>query len=54
MAQEKKSCSYVGQRYADGSEVCGEEIGFGNCWVCADGELEYTPHMLTANYPERL
>lgn len=54
MGCDTSYCSFVGQCYADGMEVCGEEITFGNCWVCDGGELEYKPTLLTENYPERL
>lgn len=54
MAVESNSCSFHGQRYPDGMEICDDEMSFGNCWVCAGGELEYQPHFITANYPERL
>lgn len=54
MAAENQSCSFQGQRYSSGVEICGDEISFGNCWVCEEGELEYRPHFVTANYPERL
>ena len=54
MECERKSCSFAGQCYTEGSEVCGGEIDFGNCWVCVDGNLEYKPRLITPNYPERL
>lgn len=54
MESESKCCSFVGRCYADGSEVCGNEVGFGNCWVCVGGEMEYRPYTISANYPERL
>ena len=54
MACESNHCSFAGQCYSDGAEICGEEISFGNCWVCAGGQLEYRPYLITENYPERL
>jgi hypothetical protein len=54
MAGETMSCSIFGQRYSDGSEICTDELGYANCWVCSGGELEYRPYQLTENYPERL
>ena len=54
MACETNYCSFGGNCYSEGSEICGEELGFANCWVCVGGELEYSPRLLTPNYPERL
>ncbi len=54
MECDAKYCSFEGNCYSDGSEMCGGEIGFANCWVCVNGALEYRPRFLTENYPERL
>lgn len=54
MKCESSSCSFAGNCYSEGSEVCSGETSFGNCWVCRGGELEYSPRMITQNYPERL
>jgi hypothetical protein len=54
MKCDERSCSFEGNCYSEGSEVCGAEIDFGHCWVCKGGELEYSPRLVSRNYPERL
>ncbi|MFZ2445384.1 MAG: hypothetical protein WAW37_03425 [Syntrophobacteraceae bacterium] len=44
-------CTFVGQCYSDGSEVCDKEIEFANCWVCSKGDLDYRPRFISPNYP---
>lgn len=51
MECDKNKCSFAGQCYPEGAEVCGEEIGFANCWVCKGGELDYRPRLISPNYP---
>ncbi len=54
MACATEYCSFVGLCYSEGSEICGPEIDFANCWRCNGGTLEYSPYVISPNYPERL
>ncbi len=49
------TCSFAGNCYSEGLEICQDEYDFASCWKCDGGRLEYTPRFLSPNYPpERL